>query len=87
MSGTTTIKVPRALRDRLARRAEREHVPLAQVIEHALDENEDREFWARVHREHAQLSKSEREAYNEGNALRDDLGDSGDDALSARNEW
>ncbi|MDQ0574271.1 putative transcriptional regulator [Agromyces albus] len=87
MSGSTTIKVPRALRDRLARRAEREHVPLAQVIERALDENEDREFWARVHRENAQLSTSERQVYVGGSTLGDDLDDAGDDALSERGEW
>ena len=87
MSGSTTIKVPRALRDRLARRAKREHVPLAQVIERALDENEDREFWARVHRENAQLSTSERQVYVDGSTLGDDLDDTGDDALSERGEW
>lgn len=87
MSGSTTIKVPRALRDRLARRAQAEHVPLAQVIERALDENEDREFWARVQREHAQLSASDREAFLDGNALRDDLDDVGDNALTERDEW
>ena len=87
MSGSTTIKVPRALRDRIARRAQEEHVPLAQVIERALDENEDREFWARVQREHAQLSESDREAFLHGNALRDNLDDAGDNALSEHNEW
>ena len=87
MSGSTTIKVPRELRDRLARRAQREHVPLAQVIERALDENEDREFWDRVHREHARLSTSERQVYVAGSTLGDDLDDAGDDALSERGEW
>jgi len=87
MSGSTTIKVPRTLRDRLALRAERDHLALAQVIERVLDENEDREFWARVHSEHAELSKAEREAYVDGNARRDDLGDAADDTLSERDEW
>lgn len=87
MSGSTTIKVPRDLRDRLARRAEREHVTLARAIERVLDENEDREFWARVHREHAQLSTSERQVYVDGSTLGDDLDDVHDAALSERGEW
>ena len=87
MPVSTTIKVPRELRDRLARLAEREHVTLARAIERVLDENEDREFWARVHREHAQLSTSERQAYVDGSTLGDELDDAGDAALSERAEW
>ncbi|WP_164990346.1 hypothetical protein [Agromyces albus] len=51
------------------------------------DENEDREFWARVHRENAQLSTAERQVYVDGGTLGDDLDDAGDDALSERAEW
>ncbi len=87
MPATTTIKVPSALRDRLALRAERERIPLAQVIERALDENEDREFWARVRDEHAQLGTAADRTLGDAATLRDDLADAADDMLSEQDEW
>lgn len=44
----TTIKVPKALRDRLAERARREHSTLAGVIERTLEAAEEAAFWAEV---------------------------------------
>ena len=87
MSDTTTIKVPRLLRDRLAERAKRDHLPLAQVIEQALDENEDRAFWTQVRADHVLLGKSERAGYADNSARRDDLADAADDELSDNNGW
>lgn len=45
---TTHIKVPSALRDRLAARAKRDHTTLAMTLERALDAAEEAEFWARA---------------------------------------
>lgn len=45
MSETTTIRVTRALRDRLAEQAQCHHLTLASVIERALDQAEERFFW------------------------------------------
>ncbi|WP_306366050.1 hypothetical protein [Nocardiopsis sp. CC223A] len=82
----TTIKVPEALRDRIGRRAEREHTPLAVAIERALDEAEEPEFWREVRRYHAGLSDEDRRAYLNDRTLRDDLADP-DDALTAEDAW
>lgn len=87
MSDATTIKVPRSLRNRLAERAQRDRIPLAQVIEDVLDENEDREFWARVARDHAQISDEELVDYANDAARGDDLSDASDDSVSARDAW
>ncbi|WP_304453724.1 hypothetical protein [Nocardiopsis sp. YSL2] len=88
MSSTdTTIKVPRRLRDRISERAKREHVTLAVAIEHALDEAEELEFWGDVRRHHASLSDADRQDHLVGHALRDDLDDPSDDALSDREAW
>lgn len=48
MTASTTIKVPRELRDRIAARAAREGTTLAQAIAHALDTSEEEQFWAAV---------------------------------------
>ena len=45
---TTTIKVPVELRDRLAARAESEHLTLAEAIRRALDAAEEAAFWTGV---------------------------------------
>ncbi|MFY7067604.1 hypothetical protein ACOQFV_17265 [Nocardiopsis changdeensis] len=86
-STDTTIKVPRALRDRISRRAKREHTTLAAAIERALDESDELEFWREVRRHNAELSAGEREAYTSDRTLGDDLADSGDDALTAEDAW
>lgn len=79
MTSTTTIKVPRTLRDRLAVRAREGHTTLAGALERALDESEEREFWEAVRASNA-AAPGDRLA---SVALRDDLGDEGDDALGA----
>lgn len=84
---TTTIKVPTALRDRIAERARRERVTLAAAIEHALDEADERSFWLAVRTEHAAMSDAERAGYAASGTLRDDLDDPDDDALTARAGW
>lgn len=83
----TTIKVPRALRDRISRRAKREHTTLAAAIERALDEAEELEFWQEVRRYHASLSDEDRRAYLADRTLTDDLADPDDDALTAEDAW
>lgn len=45
---STTVRVPRELHDRLARRAASHGTSLAGAIERALDVEERAEFWARV---------------------------------------
>ncbi|RKS10519.1 hypothetical protein DFP74_6291 [Nocardiopsis sp. Huas11] len=88
MSSTdTTIKVPRRLRDRISERAKREHVTLAVAIEHALDESEELAFWGDVRRHHASMSDEDRQDHLVDHALRDDLDDPADDALSDEEAW
>lgn len=88
MSSTdTTIKVPRRLRDRISERARREHVTLAVAIEHALDEAEELEFWSDVRRHHSTLTDENRQERVPAHALRDNLDDAGDDALSDEDAW
>lgn len=45
---TTTIRVPRELHERLARRAASEGTTLAGAIQHALDVEERADFWERA---------------------------------------
>lgn len=87
MTVTTTIKVPAPLRDRIARRAQRDHVTLATAIERAFDEADERAFWLAVRDEHAALTDHERTEYDTDPTLRDDLTDDADDALSAEDAW
>lgn len=82
---STTIKVSRALRDRLASRAAELETTLAGAIEHALEESDELRFWASVRTEHADLTADERSEYLPMRA--DDLRDSVDDAVSERGEW
>ena len=60
---STTIKVSRALRDRLALRAAELETTLAGVIERALEESEEHRFWVSVRAEHAALTAEERAEY------------------------
>jgi hypothetical protein len=83
----TTIKVPTELRDRLAARAKRDHVTLAAVIASALDEAEERQFWAAVREENARLTPEEREKYLHNGTLLDNLDDPEDEAISIRGGW
>jgi hypothetical protein len=87
VSETTTIKVPKKLRDRLAHQAKRDHVSLSAVIERALDESEDRSFWAAIVDEHAALTSDERASYVADPTVADDLHDEGDAAVSASYGW
>ena len=84
---TTTIKVSKELRDRLAAHAQRDDLTLAAVISRALDEAEARQFWSTVRAENATVTDYERAQRSADAALRDDLEDEGDDALSARDGW
>lgn len=87
MTEMTTIKVSRALRDRIRRVATSEQVTLSAVIEHALDEADERAFWSALTAEHAALSGKQRTDYVDGRATSDDLADSADDAITARDGW
>ncbi|HEX3731852.1 MAG TPA: hypothetical protein VHU91_02880 [Mycobacteriales bacterium] len=55
MSLSTTIKVPKALRDRLAAGARSRHVTQAKVLSEALDALEERDFWTSVDQGYARL--------------------------------
>lgn len=82
MPASTSIKVPVALRDRLAGRAHRDGTTLAGALERALDASEEQEFWDAVRRQNAATSHDEMHDV----ALRDDLADAVDDALG-RDGW
>ncbi|WP_211338887.1 hypothetical protein [Georgenia muralis] len=86
MNDSTTIKVPRALRDRLAVRARQQHSTLAAAIETALDASEEGEFWTRVRSENAALTDEERRARLHDPAAADNLRDPVDDALR-EDDW
>lgn len=87
MYKATTIKVPQELRDRLATYARRDHVTLAAVIARALDDADERAFWAAVTTEHAGLFDTERASLVSDATAADDLNDDADDAISARDGW
>lgn len=87
MATSTTIKVPKDLRDRIAERAKREHVNLATIIARALDEADERTFWSSVKNEHAALTDKERAEYLSNAAGRDDLADPDDDARTMEDAW
>lgn len=82
---STTIKVPVALRDRLARRAAAEHLTLAGAIARALDESDQQRFWDAVASEHARLTPLERDSYL--STTPDGLADAEDEEISRRGEW
>jgi predicted transcriptional regulator len=84
---TTTIKVPKALHQRLAELARREQVTLATAIEHALDEADERSFWLAVRAENATVNDDERAEYEPNGTLGDDLDDPSDDELTAGHGW
>lgn len=50
MSDTTTIRVPRDLRERIAEQARQRQMSQAQVIRAALDDADRAAFWAEVRR-------------------------------------
>lgn len=83
---STTIKVPRDLRDRLATVARVERTTLAGAIASALDARDEREFWVSVHREHSALTDEERARYLRSGGT-DDLADDADDLITERDEW
>lgn len=83
---STTIKVPRELRDRLAVRAQAQQTTLAGAIERALDASDEQRFWDSVIAEHAALTRVERETSRAAGGT-DDLADTSDDHLSERGEW
>lgn len=82
----TSIRVPRTLRDRIQERAQAEGTTLAGAIERALDASDEQGFWESVRREHAALTKEERQAYLRSGGT-DDLVDADDDTVSERGEW
>lgn len=83
---STTIKVPRSLRDRLAERARQQGTTLAGAIEDALDASDEQRFWDAVRAEHEGLSRDERADYLRSGGT-DDLADADDDVISERGEW
>lgn len=83
---STTIKVPRSLRDRLAERAEAQGTTLAGAIERALEESDEQRFWAAVRAEHDALAAEEREEYLRSGGT-DDISNATDDAISERDAW
>lgn len=82
---TTTIKVSRSLRDRIAERARVQGVTMAGAIEAALDASDEQRFWDAVRAEHAALTAEERAEYTR--AVADDLADATDALISKRGEW
>lgn len=82
MPASTSIKVPKALHDRLAARARLRGTTLARALEQALDVSDEQEFWAAVRRQNSSGARDDLAAV----ALRDDLADTSDDALG-RDGW
>ena len=82
----TTIKVSTHLRDRIAARAREQGVPLAGIIEHALDMLDEWQFWESVRDENASLTREERALYLRSGGI-DGVADAADDAISERDEW
>jgi hypothetical protein len=87
MTGLTTIKVPRELRDRLAAQAEDRGITMASVISQALDELEEQTFWLAVHSAHSSLTKADREAYLREPLTKEGLLDEGDVEISRNDAW
>ena len=83
----TTIKVPTELRDRLAAKAKHDNLTMAAVIAQALDETDERQFWADVRKAHAALTEEDRAAYVPDATLMDDLDDEIDNEASRTNAW
>lgn len=83
---STTVKVPRRLRDRLAERARIEGTTLAGAIESALDASDEQRFWEAVRAEHDALSEEQRAGYLRSGGT-DDLADTADDEISERGGW
>ena len=84
---TTTIKVPRELRDRLSALARSQHTTLAGAITHILDEADEQAFWAAIRADHALLTAEQREESAFDATLADDLADPADDRLSETDGW
>ncbi|UZN03074.1 hypothetical protein [Cellulomonas sp. S1-8] len=82
MSSLTTVRMPRALRDRLAIRARANDTTLAGTLEQLLDATEEQEFWAAVRVSNARVEH----VPGAPDALRDGLDNADDDALGA-NGW
>ena len=90
MPGSTTIKVPRELRDRLAAIARATNTTLAVTLAQMLDEADERAFWVRVAAENAALTPEQRADYAGDASLLDDVDDVedlGDNNLSETNGW
>lgn len=83
---TTTIKVSRMLRDRIAERARAQGVTMAGAIEAALDASDEQRFWDAVRAENAALTAQERAEYA-STGVSDDLADGADELISKRGEW
>lgn len=84
---TTTIKVPRELRDRLSALARSQHTTLAGAITRILDEVDEQAFWAAIRADHAALTAEQREDHSFDATLADDLADPADDLLSETDGW
>jgi predicted DNA-binding ribbon-helix-helix protein len=73
MPGTlTTIKVPKALRERIAARAGRRRMTAAEVIAELLDEADRRSRFTAVREAYATTDASYREETDEWDSLADD---------------
>jgi HicB family len=80
---TSTVRVDADLHRRIATLAEETHTTMNQVVERAITELEDREFWLRCH---AALDKTNDEEWSDylgerallSNTLMDDLEETGD---------
>jgi predicted transcriptional regulator len=87
MPRTTTIKVPRELRDRLSALAHDQHTTLAGAITRTLDDADERAWWAAIGAENAALTAEQREGRISDATLADDLADPADDLLSETDGW
>lgn len=87
MQESTSIRVPKHLRDRLAEHARRSRTTLAGALEQALDQAEAQDFWAAVRADHSRSAAPVPPGEQSGShALRDNLADVDDDALG-RDGW
>ena len=84
---TTTIKVPRELRDRLSALARNQHTTLAGAITRVLDEADEQAFWDATRAENAFVTTEQREERVWDATLADDLADPADNRLSETGGW
>ena len=84
---TTTIKIPRELRDRLSALALAQRTTLVGAITRILDDVDEQAFWAATRAENALLATDQREGRVIDATLADDLADPADNLLGETDGW